>query len=174
MKTRGPWALSSCLWCITTCPDIQLSFMLYGHVAEVKSILLLRCKLFIFNCFTARSKPQNDLEHWKVKGFLSFYPRAYFRSIDRGVRDTGRFSKLPYLGMKRGHWPKFQKFHMYCTSFYPSASKLRLFLFYGQRFQRYGSIFQNCNIWAWNVAIGQSARSCTYTLFLPQGSRNWG
>ena len=26
--------------------------------------------------------------------------------------------------------------------------------------------FQNCHIWAWNLAIGQS---CTYTLFLPQG-----
>ncbi len=29
--------------------------------------------------------------------------------------------------------------------------------------------FQNCHIWAWNLASGQSSRSCTYTLFLPQG-----
>ena len=29
--------------------------------------------------------------------------------------------------------------------------------------------FQNCQIWAWNLAIGQSARSCTYALFLPHG-----
>ncbi len=29
--------------------------------------------------------------------------------------------------------------------------------------------FQNCHIWAWNLAIGRSARSCTYTFFLPQG-----
>ena len=27
--------------------------------------------------------------------------------------DTGQFSKLPYLGMKLGKWPKFQKLHMY-------------------------------------------------------------
>ncbi len=29
----------------------------------------------------------------------------------------GRFSKLLYLGMKLGHWPKFQKLHIY----YPST-----------------------------------------------------
>ncbi len=29
--------------------------------------------------------------------------------------------------------------------------------------------FQNCHIWAWNLASGQSSRSCTYALFLPQG-----
>ncbi len=32
--------------------------------------------------------------------------------------------------------------------------------------------FQNCHIRAWNLASGQSARSCTYTLFLPLGGRN--
>ena len=31
------------------------------------------------------------------------------------------------------------------------------------------SEIQNCHIWAWNLAFGQSSRSCTYTLFLPQG-----
>ena len=31
--------------------------------------------------------------------------------------------------------------------------------------------FQNCHIWAWNLASGQSYRSCTYTLYLvyPRG-----
>ncbi len=29
--------------------------------------------------------------------------------------------------------------------------------------------FQNCHIWTRNLASGQSARSCTYTLFVPQG-----
>ena len=28
--------------------------------------------------------------------------------------------------------------------------------------------FQTCHIWAWNLAIGQSTRSCTYTLFWPK------
>ncbi len=30
--------------------------------------------------------------------------------------------------------------------------------------------FQNCHIWAWKLASGQSSRSCTCTLILPQ----WG
>ncbi len=29
--------------------------------------------------------------------------------------------------------------------------------------------FLTCYIWIWNLAVGQSARSCIYTLFLPQG-----
>ncbi len=28
--------------------------------------------------------------------------------------------------------------------------------------------FQNCHIWAWNLVIGKSSRSCTYTIFLSQ------
>ncbi len=31
--------------------------------------------------------------------------------------------------------------------------------------------FQNYHIWAWNLAIGQSARSCTYSLSTPEGSK---
>ncbi len=57
------------------------------------------------------------------------------------------FSKLQYLSMKRGHWPKCQKLHIYPLST-PGESKLRLNLLYGQRFQRYGDDFQNCHIWA--------------------------
>ncbi len=37
---------------------------------------------------------------------------TYFSSIGSGFRDTGQFSKLPYLGMKLGKWPKFQKLHI--------------------------------------------------------------
>ena len=28
------------------------------------------------------------------------------------------------------------------------------------------AVFHNCHIWAWNLAIGKSSRSCTYILFL--------
>ena len=104
--------------------------------------------------------------------------------MGRGFRDMGRFSKLPYLGMKPGHWPKFQKLHKY-TLFLPLPNpvgvKLSLFTRYGhRRFPRYGPIFNchisawnlgnvqssrnctYCNIWAWNLGIGQSSRNCTY------------
>ncbi len=44
---------------------------------------------------------------------------AYFGSTGSVFRDTwdmGHFSKLPYLGMKLGKWPKFQKLHIYSVS----------------------------------------------------------
>ncbi len=49
------------------------------------------------------------LAPWRQNG-------AYFCSIGSVFRDTGRFSKLPYLGIKLGHWPKFQNFHIYSPS----------------------------------------------------------
>ncbi len=57
-------------------------------------------------------------------------------------RDTGRLSKLPYLGMKLGRWPKFQKFHIYSLSTPGWGSKLSLLSLYGQRFPRYRQIFK--------------------------------
>ncbi len=57
--------------------------------------------------------------------------------------------KLPYLGMKINHWQKFQKLHT-CT-FLPQGAKWSLFSFRRQPFSRYGWIFQNFHIWAWNL-----------------------
>ena len=47
------------------------------------------------------------------------------------------FSKLPYLVIKLGTWPKFQNLHNCCLST-PKGSKLSLYLLYWQRFPRYG------------------------------------
>ncbi len=52
---------------------------------------------------------------------FSFCPQGveiepYFRSMGSGFRDICRFSTLPYLGMKFGHWQKFQKLHIYSLS----------------------------------------------------------
>ncbi len=35
------------------------------------------------------------------------------------------------------------------------------------------AVFQNYNIWEWNMAICKCSRSCTYTLFLPPKGWNW-
>ncbi len=51
---------------------------------------------------------------------------AYFCSAGSSFWDKGRFSKLPYLGMKLGHWPKFQNLHIYFLST-PGGAKLSLF-----------------------------------------------
>ena len=37
---------------------------------------------------------------------------AYFCSTDSSFQDTGQFSNLPYLAMKLGKCPQFQKLHM--------------------------------------------------------------
>ncbi len=53
-------------------------------------------------------------------------------------------------------------------SLYPKGSKLSLFSLYGQRFLRYRPIFKMPYLGIkLSMAIGQNARSCTYTLFLP-------
>ncbi len=103
------------------------------------------------------------------------------------------FQNLPYLDMKLGHCPKFQKFHVYTLSTrkhfprYRSISKFQKLHRYSLATQGVKSEFifalwtaiseiqadfQTSHIWAWNLAIGQSSRSCTYTLFLSQGFEN--
>ncbi len=82
-------------------------------------------------------------------------------------RDMSQFSKFPYLGMKSGIWRKVPKL----LSFYPGGSKLSLFSLYGQPFSRYWLVFE-ISIFGheiWNLKTGP--KSCTYTLFLPQGSK---
>ncbi len=52
----------------------------------------------------------------KVPHIISFYPKGSKLSLFLLFRDTGQFSKLPYLGMKLGKWPKFLKLHIYPLS----------------------------------------------------------
>ncbi len=55
---------------------------------------------------------------------------AYFRSTDSSFRDTGQFSKLPYLGMKLGHWSARS-----CTyTFYPRGQNCAYFCSTGSGF----------------------------------------
>ena len=71
-------------------------------------------------------------------GILSFYSggrnQAYFHSTGSGYRHTGRFSKLPYLGIKLGLWPY--------TLFLPQWFEIELFSLYGHQFPRHGPIFK--------------------------------
>ncbi len=48
--------------------------------------------------------------------YLRGHNWAYFHSMSSSFRDMCLFSKLPYLGMKLGHWPKCQKSHIYSLS----------------------------------------------------------
>ncbi len=124
------------------------------------------------------------LGHWPKSQKLHIYPRstprgrnwAYFCSTGRGLRDKGRFSTLPYLGMKFGHWPKCQKLHIY-TLFTPGGRNAAYFRSRGSGFRDMGRFsklpYLGMKIGHWSKChkfhiYPLSARSCTYTLFLPK------
>ena len=76
---------------------------------------------------------------------LSLFSRYSFCSTGSGFRDTGRFSKLPSLGMKLGKWPKFQKLHIY---FVPQGAEIELIFTLQAAVFEIRADFQNCHIWA--------------------------
>ncbi len=77
-----------------------------------------------------RTKLAIDKSSIQIAHTLFFCPRgskvSLFSLYSSSFRHTGRFSKLPYLGMQLGHLQKFQKLHI-TLSFYPKGSKLSLF-----------------------------------------------
>ncbi len=81
----------------------------------------------------------------KVPHLPSFYTRGrnwtYFHIRSSGFRDTGRFSKLPYLSMKLGHWSKCQKLHIYCLST-PGCRNWAYFCSTGSGFRAMGRVFK--------------------------------
>ncbi len=54
---------------------------------------------------------------WKRSSSCRYIVFQYFFcSMGTSFQDTGRFSKLPYLGMKISHWQTSQKLHNYFLS----------------------------------------------------------
>ena len=70
--------------------------------------------------------------------------------------------------MELGNWPKLQKWCTYSLSI-PQAVKIELIFTLRAAVSETWANFQNCQIWAWNLAIGQTSRRCTHTVFLHQG-----
>ncbi len=118
-QTRGPWALALCL---TT------------------------------NLAMGQSSKSSDIRSLSIPGrqyWAYFCPMGILCPMGSSFRDNGWFSKLPYLGMKLaylgmkrmlGHWPKFQKWHIYSLS--PRQSKLSSLSLYGQQNLRYWPNFK--------------------------------
>ncbi len=96
-----------------------------------------------------------------------FYLGLNFRYTRSGFRDTRPFTKLPYLGMKLGHWTKCQKYTY--SSSTPGVEIELIFALYGQWFSRYWPLFK---IAIFRHETGPKSRSCTCTLFLPQGVKS--
>ena len=72
--------------------------------------------------------------------------------------------------MKLRRWQKIQTLHIYALSI--SGVMIELIFALRGAVSKIQADFQNCHIWALNLAIGQSARSCTCTLSTPRGW-NW-
>ncbi len=66
---------------------------------------------------------------------------------------------------------QFAKVPHYCLS--TPWVEIELIFTLGAAVSEIRADFQNCHLWAWNLVIGQSSRSCTYTLFLPPWHQNW-
>ncbi len=64
-----------------------------------------------------------------------------------------------------GH--EFQKLHIHSLS--TSGSQNWAYFALRAAVSKIRANFLTCDIWTWNLASGQSSRSCTRTLFLPQG-----
>ena len=92
----------------------------------------------------------------------------YFRSIGSGFRDMGQFLNLPYLGMELGHWPSPRSCRY--TPFLPQGVQIELIFALWAAVCEKQANFQNCHIWAWNLAKVQKLH--TYT-FSTSGGGNW-
>ena len=151
LSTTGLWALTLCLRtnlaiCQSSriCTYTSTSFLPQGSKLSLFSLYEQRFlryvpifKIAIFGHDTWSLAKIPEVAH-----IASFYPRgnwAYFRSTGSGLRDTGGFSKLPYLGVKLGHSPKFQKLHIYFLN-YPLSPKFHSVLLCGCPFSKILSV----------------------------------
>ena len=105
-----------CLWRLTTCPDLQISFMTNWPLAKVP----------------------------EVAHILSFYSTWLKLSLIFALR-AAVFQDTVLKNAIIGHeiWPLAKVPEVVpIFSFYPMGSRLSLFSLYGQRFPRYGPIFK--------------------------------
>ncbi len=90
---------------------MELIFALRAAVSEIQA----NFKIAIFGHETWRFAKIPKVAH-----ILSFYPwgskLSLFSLYGQRFPRYRPISKLPYLGMKLGHWPKFPKLHIYSLS----------------------------------------------------------
>ena len=123
---------------------IELLFALWATVPKYRKTF----KIAIFGHETFQPKDP------EVAHMLSFYSRGqnwtYFGSMGSGSRDTGPFSRLPYFRMGFWHWPNFKS----CTYTrgLPQGVEIELTFALRAAASEILADFQNCHIWAWNLA----------------------
>ncbi len=153
------------------CTYLEITLMKYGRNWP-RIFSLNACSIFLKNFFSqnpvkSRSTPKIPLSMCYDLGKSIPNIKAIHGNL---LLLDPNLSRLGAGGIKitRGPWAL-----TFCLR---SNFRINLFSLYGQQFPRYRPDFQNYHIWAWNLAIGQSYRSCSYTmytLFLPQGGQKW-
>ncbi len=101
------------------------------------------------SCTYTLSTPRGGGGGWSKLTLFSLYGQRFLRS-------SGTLANGIYI----------------CThilSFYPRVVEIELIFHLWAVCSKIQADFQKkCHIWAWILGIGQSSRSCTYNLFLPQ------
>ncbi len=118
------WTPLAKCWLISCAYVLRLYSVSEQHIVPPKQHFLARKQNL-----QARSRSACLFPKLRIS-CLSTLEGRYFRSTGSGFRDTGRFSKLPYLGMKLDHWQKVPEVAR-TRSFYPKGSKSSLFSLYG-------------------------------------------
>ncbi len=111
--------------------EIELVLAAWAAVSEIQAISQ-NCHIWTWNLESGQSARSCTCTLFSTpRG----WNEAYFCSMDSGFRDTGNFSKLSYLGMKLGKWPKFQKLHIYNLK-WSWVPKFHSILLYDRSFSR--------------------------------------
>ena len=176
---------------LSSFPDIRpralrkkIHFFLHvGSELEEKYAISFSKTLF-FSSWRFRARGINWKKKWVPK--INFYTWRFRASVinQEQLAEINRILyrmqpfpryrlifKLPYLGMKLGHWPKCQKLHIYPLST-PGGRNWAYFCSTDSGFRDTGQVSKLPYL-GMNLAIGQSSTSCTYTpLSTPKG-RNW-
>ncbi len=99
------------------------------------------------------------LGHWPKFQKLNIYSLptpvgrnwVYFHSMGSSFRDAGGFSKLPYFAMKLGIGQTSRSWTY--TRFLPHWFEIEFIFTLWAAVSEMRADFQNCHIWAWNLAI---------------------
>ncbi len=163
-KTRGPWTLTtrlrtsmaiwqssrSCtmlhIYSLST-PEVEIELFFPSNSSGFWDTAdFQNCHIWAWNLAIGQSARSCTKS-------LSFYPNGsnlslYFCSKGSGFWDIGRFSKLPYLGMKLGD--SFGQSSRSCTFtlFLPQGIEIELIFALRAAVSELRANFQNCHIWA--------------------------
>ena len=166
MKPAIDQSSRSCTYTLSTPGggvETELIFALWAAVSEIRANFQ-NSYIWAWNLASGRSFQKLHICSLSTPGGRNW---AYFCSRGSGFWDTGQFSNLPYLRMKLGKWPKFHNLHIHSLSTPGGGGEIELIFTLWAAVYETPADFQNCHIWAWHLASGQSSRSCTYTLLLP-------